>query len=235
MRDDITKAFKNEYLGKYRNSLTNQMLLISAINYYLYQLEQQNILDPEHDNHASIDVAAQRAAWVGSGKAEAAEWDDATVRSNPFKRNAGKILRVLSVNDDGTFICEWGDPPSSGVQDVTVCGNSIVDDGVASIPRASSSEYGVIKPITVYGVEVNNNGALMATARTAENYDSFPSAGFISKRTLENINNRLVKAAMCDGTGAAWTDAERIAALLRMGCTVDDNGFVKWTAQEATQ
>ena len=53
----------------------------------LYQLEQQNILDPEHDNHASIDVAAQRAAWVGSGKAEAAEWDDATVRSNPFKRN----------------------------------------------------------------------------------------------------------------------------------------------------
>ena len=87
MRDDITKAFKDEYLGKYRNSLTNQMLLISAINYYLYQLAQQNILDADHDNHASIDVTAQRAAWVGSGKAEAAEWDDATVRANPFKRN----------------------------------------------------------------------------------------------------------------------------------------------------
>ena len=24
---------------------------------------------------------------MGSGKAEAADWDDATVRSNPFKRN----------------------------------------------------------------------------------------------------------------------------------------------------
>lgn len=39
-----------------------------------------------------------------------------------------------------------------------------------------------------------------------------------------------VKAAMCDGQGAAWTDAERLAALLRMGCTVDENGYVKWTA-----
>ena len=33
-----------------------------------------------------VDVAAQRSAWLGSGKSEAAEWDDATVRSNTFKR-----------------------------------------------------------------------------------------------------------------------------------------------------
>ena len=32
-------------------------------------------------------MAAQRSAWVGSGKSEAESWDDATVRSNPFKRN----------------------------------------------------------------------------------------------------------------------------------------------------
>ena len=151
---------------------------------------------------------------------------------SPATATVGQIVRVKAVDDAGKPT-EW--EAFDGVQDVTVCGNSIVDAGVASIPRASSSEYGVIKPITVYGVEVNNNGALMATARTAENYNSFPSAGFISKGTLENIINRLVKAAMCDGTGAAWTDAERIAALLRMGCTVDDNGFVKWAAQEATQ
>lgn len=87
MRDDITKAFRDEYLGNYRNSLNNQMLLISAINYYFLQLAQQDILDPEHANRASIDVATQRSAWVGSGKAEAESWDDATVRSNPFKRN----------------------------------------------------------------------------------------------------------------------------------------------------
>lgn len=39
-----------------------------------------------------------------------------------------------------------------------------------------------------------------------------------------------VKAAMCDGKGAAWTDAERLAALARMGCTVGDDGTVKWSA-----
>lgn len=40
-----------------------------------------------------------------------------------------------------------------------------------------------------------------------------------------------VKRAMCGGNGAAWSDAERVAALLRMGCAVDENGFVKWQAQ----
>ena len=87
IRDDITAAFRQDYLGQYRNSLNNQMLLLSAINYYFYGLEGEEILDSEHDNHAAIDVTAQRAAWVGSGKAEAAEWDDAAVRANPFKRN----------------------------------------------------------------------------------------------------------------------------------------------------
>ena len=33
-----------------------------------------------------MDVSAQRSAWIGSGKTEAADWDDATVRNTPFKR-----------------------------------------------------------------------------------------------------------------------------------------------------
>lgn len=86
IRDDIAYSFKHDYLGNYRNSLNNQMLLISAILYYFGQLEEQNILDPDYNNTVSIDVEAQRAAWVGSGKSEAADWDDATVRSQPFKR-----------------------------------------------------------------------------------------------------------------------------------------------------
>ena len=31
-------------------------------------------------------MTAQRNAWIGSGKAEAADWDDATVMATPFKR-----------------------------------------------------------------------------------------------------------------------------------------------------
>lgn len=87
IRDDITTTFRSEYLGKYRNKKANQMLLIAAINYYFDQLAQEDILDEDHENKSEIDVATQRAAWVGSGKSEAADWDDATVMANPYKRN----------------------------------------------------------------------------------------------------------------------------------------------------
>lgn len=86
LRDDIARTFREDYMGQYRNSLTNQMLFISAVNYYFQQLATSNILDPEHENSVEVDVAAQRSAWLGTGKNEAAEWDDATVRSNTFKR-----------------------------------------------------------------------------------------------------------------------------------------------------
>lgn len=86
MRDDISASYKRDYLGKYRNTLNNQMLFIAAINYYFEGLED-TVLDSEYANAASIDVEAQRAAWVGSGKSEAADWDDATVRAMAFKRD----------------------------------------------------------------------------------------------------------------------------------------------------
>ena len=89
LRDDINTTFRDEYLGKYRNSKANQMLFISAVNYYfdtLASAASNYVLNPDHDNKASIDVTAQRNAWIGSGKAEAADWDDATVMATPFKR-----------------------------------------------------------------------------------------------------------------------------------------------------
>ena len=89
LRDDITATFRDEYLGKYRNSKANQMLFISAVNYYFDTLAaaaSNYVLNPDHDNKAGIDVTAQRNAWIGSGKAEAADWDDATVMATPFKR-----------------------------------------------------------------------------------------------------------------------------------------------------
>lgn len=89
MRDDINRTFRDEYMGQYRNSRANQMLFISAVNYYFDGLaseESGNVLNSTHNNTADIDVAAQRDAWIGSGKTEAADWDDATVRATPFKR-----------------------------------------------------------------------------------------------------------------------------------------------------
>ena len=61
----------------------------AAVNYYFDTLAaaaSNYVLNPDHDNKAGIDVTAQRNAWIGSGKAEAADWDDATVMATPFKR-----------------------------------------------------------------------------------------------------------------------------------------------------
>ena len=74
MKDDIAATFRETYLGNYRNSRDNQMMLVNALNSsYFRQLMQQTILDPDYANAAMIDVDAQRAAWVASGKSEAAE------------------------------------------------------------------------------------------------------------------------------------------------------------------
>ena len=113
MRDDITSTFRSTYLGNYRNSRDNQMAFIGALNAsYFAQLEGENILDPdykseddengEHGNKAFIDVDAQRAAWVASGKSEAADWDEDTVKANPFKRTVylGARVKILGSMTD---------------------------------------------------------------------------------------------------------------------------------------
>lgn len=99
MRDDITAVFRGTYLGNYRNTRDNQMLLLSSLNMsYFRQLMQQNILDPDFTNAARIDVDAQRAAWMASGKTEAESWDDDTVKANPFKRTVYLTADVKILN-----------------------------------------------------------------------------------------------------------------------------------------
>jgi len=103
IRDDITTTFRETYQGKYRNNQDNQMLFISALNFsYFRQLEEEKILDGNNSNKAFIDADAQRAAWLASGKEEAADWDDDTVKAMSFKRSVflGANLKILqSMND----------------------------------------------------------------------------------------------------------------------------------------
>ena len=102
IQDDIRDVFKKTYLGNYKNKLDNQILLISAINGYLKELADNNILDPEYDNICSINVEAQRNAWISQGKTEAAEWKDAEVKIKTFKRDvylAGDIKILGSMTN----------------------------------------------------------------------------------------------------------------------------------------
>lgn len=102
IRDDITRVFREEYLGAYKNKYQNQILFISAVNDYFKQLTRIDVLDDEYNNHADIDVEAQRQAWIGTGKTEAEEWEETEVRNNTFKRDiflAGDIKILNSMTN----------------------------------------------------------------------------------------------------------------------------------------
>ena len=101
---DISTEFKNNYVGHYKNNYDNQSLLISAINSYFKSLAKEDILDNSYSNVATVDIEAQRDAWLVS-KSEAATWDDAKVKDMTFESNvylAGDI-KILDAIEDLTF------------------------------------------------------------------------------------------------------------------------------------
>lgn len=84
IREDITNTFKSDYLGKYKNKYDYQVLLITAINAYFNTLANEDLLDNAFANQATVDVEAQRSAWIANGKTDAEEWDEQTVKNNSF-------------------------------------------------------------------------------------------------------------------------------------------------------
>lgn len=140
----------------------------------------------------------------------------ATKITAPENPTVGKVFRIKTVNEDGTFIGEWADGGVANL-DVQIAGKSIVTDGVAEIPIASSSTFGVVKYLSSFGISTNTGGktgylAVMQTSKLnidGRRNDYQP----ISAPILDYA----VKAAMCDGKGAAWTAEEQAAARERMG------------------
>lgn len=106
MRDDISSTFRQDYRGKYKNTTSNQMLFLAAVNGYFRDLGDENVLDPTYDNTAAVDVTSQRNAWIDTGKSEAAEWDDGTVISTPYKRTVflGGDVKILGTMADLQFV-----------------------------------------------------------------------------------------------------------------------------------
>lgn len=99
------------------------------------------------------------------------------------------------------------------VSDVQINGASIVTNGVATIPIASESRAGIAKTRKSYGIGVYENTLTIVPASWSQ----------IDLRSSSNncplTSQRLdyaVKAAMCDGKGAAWTADEQKVARERM-------------------
>lgn len=120
------------------------------------------------------------------------------------------------------------------VSDVQVNGTSVVEDGVAYIQRATSAGgFGVVTTVDGYAVGIASNGSPYAKTRTAQQYASMSGAAFVGKDTLENAKYDVVKAAMTDGIGAAWTAAEQAAARARMdavqGGLANYSSLIEWS------
>ena len=157
--------------------------------------------------------------------------DLSTKLTAPPTPEVGKILKIKSVNEDGTFVCEWADDGGSNL-DVRIDGKSIIQDGVAEIPVANGvkygSSYGLVHFVAgyCYGIETGRikipnyeatDGIKLVIPSTAGMNGRYNPGtngfGAITTNTFDNA----VKAAMCDGKGAAWTADEQAAARERMG------------------
>lgn len=80
--NDVSTTIDDEYKGAFKNTADNQALLLPAIDGYLNGLAREGVLDNTFRNRAYIDIEGQRNANLSIGKAEAVDWDDATVKLN---------------------------------------------------------------------------------------------------------------------------------------------------------
>nr|DAG67208.1 MAG TPA: hypothetical protein [Caudoviricetes sp.] len=118
--------------------------------------------------------------------------------------------------DNGDFVGAKGDKGDPGdVQDVQIAGASVLKDGVANVPIATADAPGVVSVLTPQNSGIwNDKGSLKISYAT----DTEISGRLGTRKAIVCANmDYAVKAAMCDGKGAAWTEAEQKAARERMG------------------
>lgn len=170
---------------------------------------------PEKPTYTAEDVGALPDNTKIPTKTSELENDSGFLVSPPTPE-VGKILKIRSVNEDGTFTCEWADDGGSNL-DVRINGESIVQDGVAEIPISSHDTLGLV-------YTDNSAGGYTTGLMNQQGRLKVNTAGIddVNKRRLRkeiDCSNfdYAVKAAMCDGKGAAWTAEEQAAARERMG------------------
>ena len=169
---------------------------------------------PEKPTYTAEDVGALPDNTKIPTKTSELENDSGFLDSPPAPE-VGKILKIKSVNEDGTFTCEWADGGSN--LDVRINGESIVQDGVAEIPISSHDTLGLVYTDNSSGGYIT--GLMNQQGRLKVNTASIDD---VNKRRLRkeiDCSNfdYAVKAAMCDGKGAAWTAEEQATARARIG------------------
>lgn len=120
-----------------------------------------------------------------------------------------------------------GDPGAPGspgsdaaATDVRINGKSITMNGVADIPFAKYNVPGVCGIGT--GLLVSATGTISIRNPVDEEVTARRQNMAVTCKTMDYA----VKAAMCDGKGAAWTAAEQVAARERMGIDATPTSYI---------
>lgn len=145
--------------------------------------------------------------------------DTAVDGANAAADNAQTIADTVQAKlDNGDFVGAKGDKGDPGnVQDVQVAGISVLTDGMANVPVASEAKEGVIKaPFAngAFGIQLNQDNRPFVSAASEADISARQT---FYRPIVPSRMDYTVKAAMCDGKGAAWTTAEQKAARERMG------------------
>lgn len=104
--EDVYTTFKDYYVGRYKNTLSNQRLFITSVNAYFRQLMREEVLDDAYNNRAYIDIESQRLAWLGIGKTEAEDWDENKVQQMSFRTTVflGGNTKISNAMEDLNFV-----------------------------------------------------------------------------------------------------------------------------------
>lgn len=145
----------------------------------------------------------------------------------------GQILRVQSVNEDGSVVLETVEMPTESVSDIQINGSTIVGNNkISEIPIASQGKPGVLGiPGETYGLGKDNTNNIRLIGLTNGEVDK----RFYAKPLTGNVLDYAVKAAMsapiADTAGMiegvyhypAWTADEQKRARERMGVVSEDD------------
>lgn len=129
----------------------------------------------------------------------------------------GQYFRIASLDEVGHAVLEAVDAKKVGVQGATVNGDSIVDeDGVANVPIANEfGKAGVVKLSPSGGIKWSNNIDALSVDYASQN--AIGSRSSSNNPIIPYYLDFAVRAAMCDGKGAVWTDIEQASARERLG------------------
>lgn len=104
VKDDIRDTFNDLYVGKVPNVYDNQVLFLTTVNTYFKDIADDDILDPNFNNHSTVNVEAQRKAWEKEG-VDTTDWDEQKIKEMSFKSNvfvAGAI-KIVDATEDLDF------------------------------------------------------------------------------------------------------------------------------------